>query len=82
MRPDFLWGVATSAFQLEGSEHADWASWDPVLQSKPDVTHHYRLFREDLKLLKELGVNAYRFSVEWSRIQPEEDRWDDESIHH
>ncbi len=82
MKPDFLWGVATSAFQLEGSPYADWALWDPVLKSKPDVTHHYRLFREDLKLLKELGVNAYRFSVEWSRIQPEEDRWDDEAIHH
>ena len=82
MKPDFLWGVATSAFQLEGSEHADWAGWDPVLRSKPDVTQHYRLFREDLKLLKELGVNAYRFSVEWSRIQPEEDRWDDDAIYH
>jgi len=82
MKPDFLWGVATSAFQLEGSVHADWAAWDPVLQSRPDVTHHYHLFREDLKLLKELGVNAYRFSVEWSRIQPEEDRWNDEAIQH
>jgi beta-glucosidase/6-phospho-beta-glucosidase/beta-galactosidase len=37
MRPDFFWGVATSAFQLEGCVHADWALWDPVLQSKPDV---------------------------------------------
>jgi beta-glucosidase len=82
MRPDFLWGVATSAFQLEGCAHADWALWDPVLKSRPDVTHHYRLFRQDLKLLKELGVNAYRFSLEWSRIQPEEDRWDDEAIDH
>jgi beta-glucosidase len=82
MRTDFLWGVATSAFQLEGSAYADWTLWDPVLISKPSITHHYRLFREDLKLLKELGVNAYRFSVEWSRIQPEEDRWDEEAIHH
>jgi beta-glucosidase len=82
MKPGFLWGVATSAFQLEGSAHADWALWDPVLQSKPQITHHYHLFREDLRLLKELGVNAYRFSVEWSRIQPEEDRWDDEAIRH
>jgi beta-glucosidase len=82
MKPNFFWGVATSAFQLEGSAQADWALWDPVLQSKPYITHHYRLFREDLKLLKELGVNAYRFSVEWSRIQPEEDQWNDEAIHH
>jgi beta-glucosidase len=82
MRPDFLWGVATSAFQLEGSVHADWAMWDPVLKSRPHITHHYHQFREDLKLLKELGVNAYRFSVEWSRIQPEEDKWDNEAVRH
>lgn len=82
MKPGFFWGVSTSAFQLEGSAHADWATWDPVLQSRPHLTHHYHHFREDLKLLKELGVNAYRFSVEWSRIQPEEDRWDNEAIHH
>lgn len=37
MKPGFFCGVATSAFQLEGSVHADWAPWDPVLQSKPDV---------------------------------------------
>jgi beta-glucosidase len=43
---DFQWGVATSASQLEGSPYADWTSWDP--------------FREDLKLLKELGGNQGR----------------------
>ena len=67
----FLWGVATSAFQLEGSPHADWTSWDSILSLNPDVTNHYDLYKEDLKLLKELGVNAYRFSIEWSRIQTE-----------
>jgi beta-glucosidase len=80
--PDFLWGVATSAFQLEGSPHADWSSWDVVLDAKPGITNHYTLYKEDLKLLKELGVNAYRFSLEWSRIQPKEDTWDEEAIAH
>ena len=79
---DFQWGVATSAFQLEGSPHADWATWDPLIGKKPEITDHYRLFREDLKLLKELGVNSYRFSIEWSRIQPQEDTWDHEAIAH
>ena len=65
---NFQWGVATSAFQLEGSPNADWTDWDPVLSEHPLVTNHYALFREDLKLLKDLGVNAYRFSPEWSRI--------------
>jgi len=79
---EFLWGVATSAFQLEGSPYADWTTWDSILDTKPDVTNHYNLYREDLNLLKELGVNAYRFSIEWSRIQPKENTWDDEAIQH
>ncbi len=79
---DFLWGVATSAFQLEGSPHADWTSWDAVLDANPQVTNHYALYKHDLKLLKEIGVNAYRFSLEWSRIQPRADAWDDEAIAH
>ncbi|MFZ5906475.1 MAG: glycoside hydrolase family 1 protein [Nitrospirota bacterium] len=78
----FLWGVATSAFQLEGSPYADWATWDSVLSDNPDVTNHYTLYREDLKLLRELGVNAYRFSLEWSRIQPRENAWDHEALAH
>src|SRR3990172_11975160 len=81
--PDaFLWGVATSAFQLEGSPHADWSSWDTILSEKPEVTNHYELYREDLGLLKDLGVNAYRFSLEWSRIQPHEHVWDEKAIAH
>lgn len=82
MKHPFLWGVATSAFQLEGSPYADWASWDSVLSEKPTVTNHYALYRQDLDLLKELGVNAYRFSIEWSRIQPNENQWDEEVIAH
>jgi beta-glucosidase len=77
---DFHWGVATSAFQLEGSPNADWTNWDAALQTHPKVTNHYTLYKEDLKLLKDLGVNAYRFSLEWSRIQPREDTWDEEAI--
>jgi beta-glucosidase len=78
----FLWGVATSAFQLEGSPYADWTSWDSILNSKPDVTNHYTLYRQDLDLLKDLGVNAYRFSLEWSRIQPKEFIWNEDAIAH
>ncbi|MBF0517470.1 MAG: family 1 glycosylhydrolase [Nitrospirae bacterium] len=78
----FLWGVATSAFQLEGSPNADWSSWDTILSEKPEITNHYELYRKDLTLLNDLGVNAYRFSLEWSRIQPHENSWDDEAIEH
>lgn len=78
----FLWGVATSAFQLEGSPHADWSSWDDVLCTSPDITNHYNCYQDDLSLLNELGVNSYRFSVEWSRIQPRENKWDDSALEH
>jgi beta-glucosidase len=81
-KKDFLWGVSTSAFQLEGSPHADWASWDSILSSTPNVTNHYALYKKDLLLLQELGVNAYRFSIEWSRIQPKENQWDEKAIAH
>lgn len=82
MKKNFLWGVATSAFQLEGSPFADWSSWDQILSEKPAVTNHYELYKEDLLLLKELGVNAYRFSIEWSRIQPRENVWDESALAH
>jgi beta-glucosidase len=82
MNKGFLWGVATSAFQLEGSPYADWTSWDAILNEKPNVTNHYKLYKEDLLLLKDLGVNSYRFSIEWSRIQPRENTWDTASLAH
>lgn len=81
-KPEFLWGVATSAFQLEGSPYADWTSWDDILCDVPEITNHYKCYREDLKLLNELGVKAYRFSLEWSRIQPRERHWDRSAIDH
>jgi beta-glucosidase len=80
--PDFHWGVATSAFQLEGSPNSDWATWDPTLAKTPNITDHYNLYRQDLRLLKELGVNSYRFSIEWSRIEPQENVWAEDAIAH
>ena len=78
----FLWGVATSAFQLEGSPNADWTSWDEILSANPRLTNHYELYRQDIALLTDLGVNAYRFSLEWSRIEPREGSWDDGALAH
>lgn len=78
----FLWGVATSAFQLEGSPYADWSTWDSIFNLNPNVTNHYEMYKEDIKLIKNLGVNAYRFSIEWSRIQPSENYWNREVVEH
>lgn len=81
--PDFLWGAATSAFQIEGSPLADGAGpsiWHRFAHTPgkiADGSHadvacdHYRRFVEDVRLMRELGLNAYRFSISWSRVLPE-----------
>jgi beta-glucosidase len=81
--PDgFLWGAATSAYQVEGSPLADGAlpsNWHRFAHTPGRVDgddtgdvacDHYRRFREDVDLMAELGLNAYRFSVSWSRVLP------------
>jgi beta-glucosidase len=82
--PDgFLWGAATSAYQIEGSPLADGAGpsiWQRFAHT-PGMTHdgdhgdvacdHYRRWREDVALMGELGLKAYRFSISWSRVLPE-----------
>jgi beta-glucosidase len=74
----FLFGVATSAFQIEGSLDADGRGpsiWDGFAGESGDLgtdaCDHYRRWREDVELLGALGVNAYRFSLAWPRIYPE-----------
>jgi beta-glucosidase len=82
--PDgFLWGAATSAYQIEGSPTADGAgrSFWHRFSHTPGNTHldqtgdiacdHYRRFTDDVALMSELGLNAYRFSIAWGRIFPE-----------
>ena len=80
---DFLWGAATSAYQIEGSPLADGAGpsiWErfthsPGLTANGDTgdvaCDHYRRYESDVALMSELGLNAYRFSIAWSRILPE-----------
>ncbi len=81
--PGFLWGAATAAHQIEGSPLADGAGpsiWTRFAHT-PGMTlngdtgdvacDHYRRWKEDVKLMRDLGLQAYRFSVSWSRILPE-----------
>lgn len=83
---DFIWGTATSSHQIEGyNEKNDWWAWEQEGhiahgEKSGAATDHWNRFREDLKLAAGLGVNSYRFSIEWSRIEPEEGRWDEEAI--
>ena len=80
---DFVWGVATSAFQIEGASRADGKGesiWDRFCRqpgviadgSNGDVAcDHYHRLESDLDLIASLGVNAYRFSVSWPRVEPD-----------
>ncbi len=82
--PDtFLWGASTSAYQIEGSPLADGAGpsiWQRFAHSPGRTTNgdtgdiacdHYNRWRSDVTLMKELGLQAYRFSISWSRVFPE-----------
>ena len=79
---DFVWGVATSSFQIEGAAHADgkgpsiWDSFCEVPGAIADASNglvaceHYDRWQADVDLIASLGVNAYRFSISWPRVQP------------
>ena len=95
---NFLWGAATSAHQVEGNNHNDWSEWEkenaqrlskasggkypPENYISGRACDHYNRFREDFDIAKRLGHNGHRFSIEWSRIQPEEGKFDIEEIEH
>ena len=74
---DFLWGAATAGHQVEGGNvNADlwpmeWAPNSTFNEPSGDACDHYHRYPEDIATLAELGLNAYRFSLEWSRIEPE-----------
>src|SRR3954470_24704906 len=79
---DFLWGAATSAYQIEGSPLADGAgasNWHRFSHTRGNTNNdetgdvacdHYNRWRDDVALMRELGLNAYRFSISWSRVLP------------
>jgi len=84
----FLVGAATAAHQGEGNNiHSDFWAMEQMEHSnfdEPslDAVDHYNRFEEDIRLLAEAGLNAYRFSIEWARIEPEQGRFDDGEIEH
>ena len=79
---DFLWGIATSAFQVEGAWNADGkgeSNWDRFCHTQGKIRgavtadvacDHYHRYKDDLQLLKQLNLKSYRFSISWPRIQP------------
>ncbi|OGN05769.1 MAG: hypothetical protein A2750_04265 [Candidatus Yanofskybacteria bacterium RIFCSPHIGHO2_01_FULL_45_42] len=96
--PDgFKWGSATSAYQVEGNNRNDWSEWESlserIAQLKKEgkdpsdfisgrACDSYNRYEEDFDIAKKLNQNIHRFSVEWSRIEPEEGRFNFEAIKH
>ncbi len=82
MRKDFLWGAASAAHQVEGAYNEDGKGlgiWDALVEGH--VKHgengniacdHYHRYKEDVAMMKEMGLKSYRFSISWPRIMPEE----------
>ncbi len=75
---DFLWGTATAAHQIEGNNvNCDLWSLEHMTGSffkepSGDAIDHFRRYPEDIALLADLGFNSYRFSIEWTRVEPED----------
>jgi beta-glucosidase len=81
--PGFLWGVATSAYQIEGAVDEDGRGasiWDAYARTPGKISgghdadtaaDHYRRYREDVRLMRDVGAKAYRFSIAWPRVFPE-----------
>lgn len=82
----FLWGAATSSHQIEGQNfHNDWWAWEAEGHIEGGVrsgrcTDHWNRYKEDLELAHSMGLNSYRFSIEWSRIEPEPGEWNDDAL--
>ena len=85
---DFLWGVASAGHQNEG-DNSNSDTWfvelvEPTVFSEPSgkACNGYELWREDVQLAADMNLNAYRFSVEWARVEPSEGTFDEEAIGH
>jgi beta-glucosidase len=86
--PNFLLGTATSALQIEGGDrNNNWYRWCELKKTKDGSSSiiaddHWNRYRSDILLLKELHGDTYRMGLEWSRIQPEPDRFDMAALAH
>lgn len=86
--PDFLVGAATAAHQVEGNNiYSDcWAQeqmpHSVYVEPSLNAVDHYHRYEEDISLLTEAGLNAYRFSIEWARIEPEEGKFVESEVEH
>jgi beta-glucosidase len=84
----FRWGTATAAHQVEGGNwNNDWWAWEhdpasPCREPSGDACDQYHRYPDDIALLAELGFDNYRFSIEWSRIEPEDGEFSKAALDH
>lgn len=85
---DFYLGAATAAHQVEGNNvHSDYWALEHMqntsfAEPSLDAVDHYNRYEEDILLMKNAGLNAYRFSIEWARIEPQEGIFDEKEVAH
>lgn len=94
---NFKWGSATSAHQVEGNNKNDWTEWeisskraaqlkkegkDPANFISGKACDSYSRYETDFDIIKQLNQNIHRFSIEWSRIEPEEGKFNEHEIQH
>jgi beta-glucosidase len=90
----FLWGSATSSHQIEGHcTNSNWSQFESAVDAlgKPKILNgqkagiccdSWNLYKQDTQLMKELSLNSYRFSVEWSKIEPQQGVFDEAALEH
>jgi beta-glucosidase len=84
----FMLGAATAAHQVEGNnKNSDFWAQEQLphtshTEPSLDAVDHYNRYEEDIRLLADAGLNAYRFSIEWARIQPVKNSWNQNEIEH
>ena len=85
---DFIWGAGTSAHQVEGNNiNSDYWLYEHLPETifaepSMDACDHYHRYEQDIAILAGLGLNSYRFSIEWARVEPEEGYFSQAEIEH
>jgi len=86
----FEWGLTTLGYETEGyAKTSTWYAWEnhinyngqPFTKTRSgNATNHADNYKEDIQLMKEMGITTYCFSIDWSRVQPEQGRFDEETL--
>jgi beta-glucosidase len=78
----FTWGVATASHQIEGNNRNNWTAFENQkgLEKSAEACEHWIRWKDDFDLIEQLGVDSYRLSIEWSRIQPNQGEWNQDAL--